>query len=384
MVSARSRDVQLKRRRTKPFVRRPLKLRIELVPKVLWKKNLRSDEALGKGRWDKLRAKRIKEHGSRCTICGAKSKRLHGHEVWDYREKKTVRIAVLLRVEIVCVDCHDIHHWARTTKLFKDQKISAERYRRPALETSRGRIQRTKWDAIALSYTSGTTGNPKGVVTHYRGAYLNAVSTILAANLGQHPVYLWTLPMFHCNGWCFPWALAATAGINVCLRKIEPAKIFELIVKHSVTHMAGAPIVYNTLINAPGAPTRSAARVVIGLIAGAAPPTAVLAGAENIGIELTHVYGLTEIYGPAALCAEQAGWHELSAEERSQLKRRQGVPLSSPGSRYGAGPGDHAARTAGQRIRWRSHVSRQYCDEGLSKKRKRHERSLCRRLVPYG
>jgi fatty-acyl-CoA synthase len=181
-----------------------------------------------------------------------------------------------------------------------------------------------EWDAIALSYTSGTTGNPKGVVTHHRGAYLNAVSNILAGNLGQHPVYLWTLPMFHCNGWCFPWTVAAAAGINVCLRKVDPAKVFELIAKHGVTHMAGAPIVYNTLINAPGAP-KAGARPVVGLIAGAAPPMAVLAGAESIGIKLTHVYGLTEVYGPASVCAEQPGWDELPSDERAQLKRRQGV-----------------------------------------------------------
>src|SRR5271155_2683701 len=188
------------------------------------------------------------------------------------------------------------------------------------------RLPQDEWDAIALGYTSGTTGNPKGLVPHHRGAYLNAVSNILAGNLGQHPVYLWTLPMFHCNGWCFPWTIAAAAGINVCLRKVDPGKIFDLIAKHGVTHMCGAPIVYNTLINAPDAPKGSVARPVVGLIAGAAPPVPGLEGPERIGTKLTIVADLTEVYGPASVCSEQRGWDELAADQRAQLKRRQGVP----------------------------------------------------------
>ena len=186
------------------------------------------------------------------------------------------------------------------------------------------RLPADEWDAIALNYTSGTTGNPKGVVTHHRGAYLNAVSNVVTWEMPRHAVYLWTLPMFHCNGWCFPWTMALVAGTSVCLRRVDPALIFPLVREHRVTHMCGAPIVYNMLINAPAA-REGFGHVVKGLIAGAAPPAAVIEGCEAAGIELTHVYGLTEVYGPAAVCAKQESWAGQSAEERARLNGRQGV-----------------------------------------------------------
>ena len=185
-----------------------------------------------------------------------------------------------------------------------------------------------EWNAIALNYTSGTTGNPKGVVTHHRGAYLNAVSNVVTWSMPLHPVYLWTLPMFHCNGWCFPWTMALQAGASVCLRKVDTALIFKLIREHRVTHLCGAPIVYGMLINAPEAqragldPTE---RVINGLIAGSAPPAAIIEGCERIGIAITHVYGLTESYGPAAVCAQQTEWAVLPIGERARLNARQGV-----------------------------------------------------------
>jgi len=183
-----------------------------------------------------------------------------------------------------------------------------------------------EWDAIALNYTSGTTGNPKGVVTHHRGAYLNAASNALAWHLPEHPVYLWTLPMFHCNGWCFPWTMALVAGTSVCLRRVDPARIFPLIREHRITHVCGAPIVYSLLINAPAEWRAGIDHVVQGLVAGAAPPAAVIAGCEAAGIDITHVYGLTEVYGPSAVCARQTEWQDLSAGERARLNGRQGVP----------------------------------------------------------
>ncbi|MEY4756324.1 MAG: hypothetical protein RJA34_1222 [Pseudomonadota bacterium] len=182
-----------------------------------------------------------------------------------------------------------------------------------------------EWDAIALNYTSGTTGNPKGVVTHHRGAYLNAASNVISWQLPHHATYLWTLPMFHCNGWCFPWTMALIAGTSVCLRRVDPALIFPLIREHHITHLCGAPIVYSMLINAPASLREGINHKVNGLIAGAAPPAAVIEGCEAAGIELTHVYGLTEVYGPAAVCAKQEIWAQLSAEERASLNGRQGV-----------------------------------------------------------
>ncbi len=182
-----------------------------------------------------------------------------------------------------------------------------------------------EWNAIALNYTSGTTGNPKGVVTHHRGAYLNAASNVVTWEMPRHAVYLWTLPMFHCNGWCFPWTLALQAGISVCLRKVDTALIFKLIREHQVTHLCGAPIVYGMLIDAPAAQRAGITHTINGLIAGSAPPGAIIEGCERIGIAITHVYGLTESYGPAAVCAQQPEWASLPIEERATLNARQGV-----------------------------------------------------------
>ncbi|MCE8049902.1 acyl-CoA synthetase [Billgrantia desiderata] len=182
-----------------------------------------------------------------------------------------------------------------------------------------------EWQAISLNYTSGTTGKPKGVVYHHRGAYLNAVSNILEWAMPHHPVYLWTLPMFHCNGWCFPWTIAANAGVSVCLRRVDPKKIMDLIVDEKVTHFSGAPIVLNGLVNLPAEQKRAFDHPVKVTTAGAAPPASVIAGVEKLGIEVTHVYGLTEVYGPVTVCAWREAWDELPLEERARIKARQGV-----------------------------------------------------------
>jgi fatty-acyl-CoA synthase len=182
-----------------------------------------------------------------------------------------------------------------------------------------------EWDAISLNYTSGTTGNPKGVVYHHRGAYLNALSNVIDWGMPRHSVYLWTLPMFHCNGWCFPWTMAANAGTNVCLRKVDAQAVFDAIRTHRVTHYCGAPIVHLTLINAPEAMKGGIGHTVHCLVAGAAPPPSVIEGMERMGFDITHVYGLTETYGPAAVCAKHQEWDALDIAARTERNGRQGV-----------------------------------------------------------
>ncbi|MGH6948056.1 MAG: acyl-CoA synthetase [Kiloniellales bacterium] len=182
-----------------------------------------------------------------------------------------------------------------------------------------------EWQAIALNYTSGTTGNPKGVVYHHRGAYLNALGNIQVWEMDWHPTYLWTLPMFHCNGWCFPWAVTALAGTHVCLRKVEAEAIYRAFAEEGVTHLCGAPIVMQAILGAPPAARRPFAQKVRMMTAAAPPPAAVLAAMAEAGIEVTHVYGLTEVYGPAVVCAWKPEWDALPIAEQAQIKARQGM-----------------------------------------------------------
>ena len=182
-----------------------------------------------------------------------------------------------------------------------------------------------EWDAIAVSYTSGTTGDPKGVVTHHRGAYLNAVNNAVAWNMPNFPRYLWTLPMFHCNGWCFPWTVAMLGGTHVCLRRVEAPAILGAMREHGVDHYCAAPIVHSLLIAAPDEMRAGIAQSVKGMVAGAAPPASMIEGMARIGFDLTHVYGLTEVYGPASVAVKRASWADESLSEQTRLNGRQGV-----------------------------------------------------------
>ena len=182
-----------------------------------------------------------------------------------------------------------------------------------------------EWDAIAVSYTSGTTGDPKGVVTHHRGAYLNAVCNAATWTMPHFPTYLWTLPLFHCNGWCFPWTLAMLGGVQVCLRKVDAPSILNAMREHRIDHYCAAPIVHSLIYNAPEAMRQGITQQVRGLVAGAAPPAAMIEGMARIGFAITHVYGLTEVYGPAAVAVQRPAWAEQSLSEQTRLNGRQGV-----------------------------------------------------------
>ncbi len=241
-----------------------------------------------------------------------------------------------------------------------------------------------EWDAIALNYTSGTTGDPKGVVYHHRGANLLSAGNILTADVGRHPVYLWTLPMFHCNGWCFPWSVSVKAGVHVCLRQVRAKPIFDLIAEHKVTHMCGAPIVMSILLNARDDEKRPLPHVVRFFTAAAPPPAAVLKAMGEAGFEVTHLYGLTEVYGPAVVNDWKEEWNALDHDAQAHLKARQGVRYHALEALEVMDPETMQACARRRRNHGRSDVPRQCGDEGLPQEQGRDGEGAGRRLVSFG